>query len=130
MKTSHRSSDSALRRKIAKQFKIWVDTSCDSPCSGELIMRAEKRFKAWIFSQIKAAEVRGRASSDDPLKPLQTDYVGNPLGPGLPVSVGSSENRCPQCDGELEGRRCPKCQVTWYTEEQKKGWLKKSLANE
>lgn len=151
MKTSHRSSDAALRRQITRKVTRLLDTHNDR--NWWLYPARERQaFSKWIFSQIKEAEARGYETArrlskgplcevcDGPLWNSPDGKVHCPacekiprsvlMGTRLPVSVGSSEDRCPQCGGELEGRRCPKCQVTWYTESQKLGWLKKSLENE
>lgn len=73
---SQRSSDAALRRKIYQSVKF--------------LNRLQ--LQQWIFDQIKAAEERGHAvgfmkgSAEG-----QIWVVSAPLGPGLPVSIGSSE---------------------------------------
>lgn len=113
MKVSNRNSDAELRRQITRKVTRLLDAHNDR--NWWLYPASERRaFSQWIFDQIKEAEVRGRKQGYTLVELAEKCGVGKPLGPGLPVSVGSSENRCPQCGGELEGRRCPKCQVTWY----------------
>lgn len=90
---SKRSSDSELRRQITRKVTRLLDAHNDR--NWWLYPASDRQaFSQWIFDQIKSAEERGHAVGhlDGVAKGMKVGKVtGEPLGPGLPVSVGSSE---------------------------------------